>query len=92
MRTIDVALSADLNDRGDVRWGRPWDGQIECLGDVWGRWTGTSSVRPGDQYLLTGLLVLMLWLSYLPLLRILVNNVIGNLKQIAKEYIFATEI
>ena len=38
----------------DVRSGRPRDGQIGSLGTSWGRWRGTSSGRPGDQYLLAG--------------------------------------
>ena len=46
----------------DVRWGspldvssqRPWGGQRESLGTLWGRWRGMSSGRPRDQYLAAG--------------------------------------
>ena len=64
---LDVRLGCPLEavsrSLQDIRSGRPQDvslesprdGQIESLWEVLGRWWGTSSGRPGDQYLLAGI-------------------------------------
>ena len=54
-RPLDVVTGSHQDVRSehplDVRSGRSQDGQLRSLGDVLGRWRGTSSGRPGDQYL-----------------------------------------
>ena len=62
--------------------GRPWDGQIGSLGDVLGKFEGdvlgTSSGRPGDQYLSAGLPAVFFEKSILKILGKFLENQLGQ--------------